>query len=372
MLLKIFLTSDIHLGMKFAGFPEVQSKLTEARFVALEHLVQIANAEKCNLFVIAGDLFEKISVAKKDVIRAAQILNEFQGNLVTVLPGNHDYITGDQDDIWAKFKEISGDNVKILENKQTENLQHYNLDVHLYSAPCEAKHSDKNQINWIKEIPKDEKVTFHIGVAHGSLEGFSPDFDKRYYPMTLSELDNCRLDLWLIGHTHTQYPVKPNSQNRIFYSGTPEPDGFDCIHEGKAWIIEIDETKKIKPKSVNTGTYQFLHDEVELNSSADLETILGKYSSKEYKRTLLKLKLKGRLPTEEYKKLQNLKENIEKQLFYLYWDDSDIFEKITHDIIDKEFTEGSFPHKLLISLVQDIEDVEALQIAYDLINEVKQ
>src|SRR5665811_95514 len=120
MPLKICVTSDLHLGMKFAGYPEVQSKLTEARFASLEHLVQLANAEKCNLFVIAGDLFERISVSKKDVIRAAQILNEFQGNLVTVLPGNHDYITGDTDDIWAKFKESSGDNVKILKTKQIE------------------------------------------------------------------------------------------------------------------------------------------------------------------------------------------------------------------------------------------------------------
>ncbi|MDO8724603.1 MAG: DNA repair exonuclease [Candidatus Methanoperedens sp.] len=372
MSLKIFLTSDLHLGMKFAGYPKVQSELTEARFATLENLVQRANHENCNLFVVAGDLFDRVSIAKSNIIRAAQILSEFQGNLVTVLPGNHDFIIRGQNDLWAIFKESSGDNVKILGDRQIEPLHHYDLDVHLYPAPCEAKHSDENHINWIKELPKNEDVTFHIGVAHGSLEGFSPDFDKEYYPMTVSELNDCKLDIWLIGHTHSQYPVRPSSQDRIFYPATPEPDGFDCMHDGKAWIIEMDETKRINPSSLTTGTYRFQHGEAELNRSSDVETLLKKYSSNDYKRTLLKLKLKGRLPTEEYKRLPCLKENIEEQLFYIHWDDADIFEKITQDIIDKEFTEGSFPHKLLSSLADDIEDVEALQIAYDLINEVKQ
>lgn len=358
--------------MKFAGYSEVQSELTEARFAALEHLVQLANDEKCKLFVIAGDLFDRVSIAKKDIIRATGILNEFQGNLVTILPGNHDFITRGQHDLWANFKESSGDNVKILENRQIEPLQHYDLDINIYPAPCEAKHSDENNIDWIREMPKDENVTFHIGVAHGSLEGFSPDFDKEYYPMKISELNDCKLNLWFIGHTHVQYPTQPNSENQIFYPGTPEPDGFDCAHEGKAWIIEIDKMKKLIPISITPGTYRFSHDEVELNSSSDLKTLLNRYSSNDYKRTLLKLKLKGRLPTEEYKKLLQLKEYIEKQLFYLQWDDIDVFEKITPEIINKEFTEGSFPHKLLTLLAEDNEDVEALQIAYDLINEVKQ
>ena len=46
MSLKIFLTSDLHLGMKFAGYPEVQAELSEARFNALEKLVGTANEKQ--------------------------------------------------------------------------------------------------------------------------------------------------------------------------------------------------------------------------------------------------------------------------------------------------------------------------------------
>ena len=65
----------------------------KARFDALKRCVDIANEEACDLFVVGGDLFGRAPVAKRDIQRAAGILAEFQGRLVAILPGNHDYIT---------------------------------------------------------------------------------------------------------------------------------------------------------------------------------------------------------------------------------------------------------------------------------------
>lgn len=371
MPLKIFLTSDVHLGMKFAGYPEVQSQLSEARFTTLENLTKRANDEKCHLFAVAGDLFDRISVAKRDVIRAAQILSEFQGSLVAVLPGNHDFISSGQSDLWTHFKENAGDNVLVLQDKKINPLHHYDLDVHLYPAPCDAKHSEKNYIDWIKEEPKDKDVKFHIGIAHGSMEGFSPDFDKKYYPMTLSELNSCVLDLWLMGHTHIQYPAKPGTLDNIFYPATPEPDGFDCTHEGRAWIIELDENSKIHPVCISTGKYRFLRDEAELTAASDMKMLSARYSSQALLNVLLKLKIKGRIPDETYKDLPRIKERMERQFLYLQLNSSEVTEEITLDTINREFTQDSFPHQLLITLVSDEDSHEALQIAYDLIREVR-
>jgi exonuclease SbcD len=367
MLLKILHTSDIHLGMKFAGYPEVQAELSDARFKTLENLVNLANSEKCDLFIIAGDLFDRVSIAKKDIIRALKILREFQGRLIAVLPGNHDFISTDHTDLWLYFRENIPDNVIALHEKKVYPLQHYDLDVHIYAAPCHAKQSSENSIAWIKESTKDASVVHHIGVAHGSLEGFSPDFDQRYYPMTISELQKCGVDLWLIGHTHIQYPDKPGATDRIFYPGTPEPDGFDCQHEGKAWILEIDDDKKIHPVSLSTGTYKFLHEELEVASAIDLEMLKKKYSSEEYKKALLKLKLKGRLPRDEYENLPEIRKTLKQQFLHLILNDDEVTEEITIDVINQEFTEGSFPHILLTALAHDS---EALQVAYDLIKEV--
>ena len=71
MPLKIFCTSDLHLGMKFANYPDhIRESLVEARFKTLENLIEKANSEKCDMFIVAGDLFDRISVAKGDITRA--------------------------------------------------------------------------------------------------------------------------------------------------------------------------------------------------------------------------------------------------------------------------------------------------------------
>jgi len=245
MVHKIFCTSDLHLGMKFANYPDhIRESLVEARFKTLESHVEKANMEKCDLFVVAGDLFDRISVAKGDIARAAQTLGEFQGQLVTLLPGNHDYIEPDKTNLWTYFDDHSGDHVLVIREKRVYSLAPYNLDIKLYPGSCHAKHSSENTIGWIRDAEKDADVKNHIGIAHGSLEGFSPDFDKTYYPMTVDDLAGCGLDLWFLGHTHIQYPVTPGTMDNIFYAGSPEPDGFGCGNEGKAWIIEIDAGEK--------------------------------------------------------------------------------------------------------------------------------
>jgi exonuclease SbcD len=372
MTIKIFCTSDIHLGMKFANYPDhIRELLVEARFKTLESLIQKANSEKCDLFIVAGDLFDRISVAKGDIARAAQILGEFQGQLVTVLPGNHDYIEPDKTNLWTYFDDHSGDHIIVIREKKVFSLAHYNLAINLYPGPCHSKHSSENAIGWIKDAEKDTDVKYHIGIAHGSLEGFSPDFDKTYYPMKVDELLNCGLDLWFLGHTHMQYPVTPGSMDHIFYAGTPEPDGFGCNHEGKAWIIEVDADKNIEARSITTGAFRFLNDEIKIRKLEDVESLKSNYSSLEFKKTLLKLKITGRLPEDAYNSLSIVKEAIEKEVFFLYWDDSLVTREITPAEINKLFTTGSFPHTLLMKLTENENDFEALQEAYDLITEVR-
>ena len=368
--MKIFHTADVHLGMKFAGYPSVQGKLIEARFEALKRCVDMANDRDCDLLVVGGDLFDRVSVAKGDIQRAADMLGDFQGRLVAVLPGNHDFITQRPDGLWALFKGFADNTVIVLESSKSYPLEPYDVDATLYAAPCQAKHSQENNIGWIREIAKDKEVQFHIGIAHGSLEGLSPDFNKDYYPMTESELLSCGLDLWLMGHTHVPYPAIPGPKTKVFYPGTPEPDGFDCDHEGKGLLIEIDEDKEIKANFLSTGSYRFVHEEAEISSWKDAEEILARYAEPTHENTLLKLKMKGRLPEEEYKKLSLIREDLERKVTLFQFDSNEVTIKITPDVIDREFTEHSFPYRLLKRLAE-IHDFEALQAAYEVIRETK-
>jgi len=370
MSLKIFHTSDLHLGMKFSRYPEVQQELSESRFSTLKSLVEQASRGGCQLFVVAGDLFDRVSVAKRDVLRAATIMKGFAGNAIAVLPGNHDFVSRGQLDLWSSFKENMPDHLVFLEEERVYSLRHYDLDADLYAAPCHSKHSAVNAVGWIKGIEKDRTVTHHIGVAHGSLEGVSPDFDGAYYPMNEAELMLFGADVWVLGHTHIQYPSKPGLRNRVFFAGTPEPDGFDCQHSGSAWLIELRDDKTINAVSISTGSHRFLYEIAEVRSAEDLDHLRRRLEDKEHAEDLLKLRLKGSLSRVEYSDLTALRAWAEEHFLYCELDYTDVAEKIEMDAIETEFAGGSFPHRLL-TMLSEAGDSEGLKIAYEMICEVR-
>jgi DNA repair protein SbcD/Mre11 len=368
MPIKMLHTADVHLGLKFANYPGIQSELTETRFTTLTKLVKRANENHCDLFVIAGDLFDHHRVAVRDITRAAQILNDFHG-VVAVLPGNHDFILPEGEGIWTRFKSQAGDRTILLEKPKIFDLSHYDISAHIYVAPCDAKNSEDNQIGWIQEHPKDEKIKYHIGIAHGSLEGVSPDPDRRFYPMTERELNDCKLDVWLLGHTdRLKYPQTPVRNSRIFYPATPEPHGYDIRHEGNAWILEINENKKVQAESLSAGQYKFLDNEHILNSAEDIEKIKREYTDPKYKNALLRLTLTGRLLKDDFAALREIRDEIKSIVFHFEWDQSMVLERITRETIDREYASGSVPHKLLIKLAEEGED-EALQMAYEMLQD---
>jgi DNA repair exonuclease SbcCD nuclease subunit len=367
MALKIIVTSDLHIGLKFAAYPEVQDRLIEARFKTLEMLVAEANVGQVDLFVVAGDLFDRLSVAKKDIVRIREILGEFHGKLVAVLPGNHDYLTTADSDVWSRFDEGRSGNILVLRKQEPYPLlQRYDIDACLYPGPCMSKHSSKNAIGWIVDAVRDKDVSFHIGIAHGSLEGVSPDFNGTYFPMTRKDLDGKGIDCWLLGHTHLQW-----HESNIFYPGTAEPDGFDCLHGGKAWMIELEKGQPIKTTSLNCGTYWFGHANESVNKPEDLDRIAAHYNAPEYRNCLLKLELTGRLPREQFHEIADLRERVSKSVLSLCSFTNQVREEISPKVIDEEFTAGSFPHRLLTELSQNESDSQALQITYELLSEVR-
>ncbi len=153
MALRILATADLHLGMRFSKYPELQARLAEARFAALERLVARANAEGCGLLVVAGDLFERTSLPQREIQRAAEALNGFEGQAAAVLPGNHDYYAGQTGSLWKSFREKAGDRVLLLTEPRVYDLEHYGLAARLYPGPCTDKHSRENALGWLAGSP---------------------------------------------------------------------------------------------------------------------------------------------------------------------------------------------------------------------------
>src|SRR5665648_194095 len=404
MALKIFHTADLHIGMKFNNYPEpVRSQLKQARADVLGKIVSIANKQECNIFVVAGDLFDSINGnAKKTIGEVVTALKGFHGECVLVLPGNHDY-DNNMVELWKNFQEISQDihNIVFINQERPYSLADYDLNAVVYPAPCHSKHSDTNNIGWIKDANSDidndkfkekdtDKNQIRIGIAHGALEGVSPDLDNSYYNMSLAELTSAPVDVWLLGHTHITYPDKKKVSGwKIFNPGTPEPDGLDCKHTGNAWIITIDDTKagnsdikalnsdtkaaganhkEVSGDLITTGSYRFKDQRHIVRNKADFEKIMGDLLKDDPHNTIARLRLGGKLDEETFNYRHEVRQKLDESLACLIFDDSEVGIKITSEMIHKEFSDGSFPSMLLSALS---DDEEALQLAYEMIMEVK-
>ena len=373
MPLKLLHTADLHLGMTFKNraYPEeVREQLTEARYETLARLVERANQEKCHLMVIAGDLFHRANVASETIDRVISILHRFQG-CVAILPGNHDYYEP-YGSLWSDLRERAPEELLLMVQNEPYPLNDYGIDAVLYPAPCTAKHSPSNNLDWIRNVEKPE-ARWHIGVAHGAVKGISPDFEQQYYPMEEKELFSSGLHLWCLGHTHVRYPDREEAEKAFYmYSGTPEPDGFDCRHTGYAWIIEIDEEGKSIARSVETGRFRFVEMQKKVANLSDLEAVPRELAAHSVPLdTLVKLKLSGTLPEEDYKSRRAFFDRLRETYMYVEIDESELTVEITPEVISASYPEGSFPHLLLTRLAEK-EDREALQIAYRLVEEVKQ
>jgi DNA repair exonuclease SbcCD nuclease subunit len=368
--MRIFLTSDLHLGMKFAGYPDAaQAALVEARFACLERMVAMAGAERCDLLVVAGDLFERVTVARRDIQRAAETLRGFSGRLVAVMPGNHDFIAPD-DELWPRFKDAGAGSLLVLDSARPYPLSHFDLNACLYPGPCTAKHSATNVIGWVSAASREAGTAHPIGVAHGSLEGYSPDMDGRYYPMRQRELLDAGMDLWLLGHTHVRFPATPGAQDRIYCAGTPEPDGFDCTHEGYAFVIDLDDSRKVSARAVRTGRLRFVDQKARIANASDLTALETTFTGPDSKTTLLRLELSGRVSGELRASIGPAQSRLAARLLHLDLRAEELREEITREDIDAEYSVGSFPHSLLLRLLES-GDQEALERAHTLLAEAR-
>lgn len=372
MALKIFHSGDIHIGMKFNNYPSyIQEKLIEARYEILDTLVKKANNKNANLFVISGDLFDKHNIKEDKIIKVINKLKKFSGDAILILPGNHDFDNGGIE-LWEKFKNNMSGKMVLLNEFRKYDLKKFDLDINIYPAPCDSKHSANNNLDWIKnkEIQEEKKKRkYEIGISHGAISGLSPDMTDSYFKMDKDELKNLKMDIWLLGHTHLSYPFeKEITDRKIFNCGTPEPDGLDCNHSGNAWFIEIDDNKSITAEKVKTGQYRFYDLEYKINNKKDFENMKTKLFKGKVENKIIRLKLRGRVEENLYQQKEKIYQELSDKIAYLKINDNELKIKITNEVISKEFSENSFPYKLLNDLK---DDEKALQIAYELIKEVK-
>lgn len=366
-MIKIVHTADLHFGLEHGRFPAISDKLREERLRALQLIVQRANTEQADAIVIAGDLFEKLTLPQKLVKEVKAVLAEFNSHVI-IIPGNHDWYNAlaDENKLWTTFVNAPGSNIHFLSELAPFTCTLNEKDVVFYPCGCHQKHCDQNRIAWVQQLEKQaDKI--HIGIAHGNVDGYGLDEEGNYFEMSLQELKETGMDCWLLGHIHAPYPIGDTAGHEVFFfAGNHCAESWKNERTGGAWLIEIDDAKKVCASRWNHSGICFRDRIVFVSSLNDLQSVLSELRGIDPDQTVLRLTLRGSLTEEE---LQEAKMQINAMAeTFLYaetiWN---IGLKITSDAINKMYVKDTIPHTLLTNLSKSEEDQLARQLAYETI-----
>lgn len=373
IMLRIFVTGDNHIGLKYASH-EQSSVLALSRITAFEGMVKTANRENCTLFVITGDLFENIRVPKRDIATLLDTLSRFQGTVV-VIPGNHDYYDKDVQ-VWQYFKDVMAayDNIMLLTDYRPYEIDVNGEAVILYPALCTSLHSapGQNNLGWIKEMTIDHDSAYHIGIAHGAVEGETIDKEAQYFPMKRSELESIPMDAWLIGHTHVPFPRNLtetySASERIFNAGTHVQTDVSCNTDGQCFIVEIADNKSVRAKKVVSGNLRFYRKHIPVTESEMASTIAHELKDIT-DNSVVDIILTGAITSEEYEDRHKIIEAALARFIEGTYNDYALSKLISKTLIESEFPETSFSAGLLNALLDEPKEA---QLAYELLKALKE
>ncbi len=334
--------------------------------------------------MVTGDLFDSTEQVKKsDVFSVVQALAGFDGR-VLVLPGNHDFYTGEEK-VWRHFQDAlreQENRIQLLNEFREYEYEAGDEKVVVYPAFCQSKHSEGNNLCWIKEKEFRQDGTYRIGMAHGALKGITPDMNHEYFTMTEKELEDIPVDVWLIGHTHIPYPDISEGQEktgcRIYNAGTHEQTDLHNATEGCCFLLTLENAekkgeKRIRASKVVSGAVRFfdriLQIPAESTSDHELRDVLQSEAVEEKENAVVRFLIQGAISKEEYEMRNQIYKEVLGDYLSYEVDDSGLTTRITPEMIREEFSELSFGAKFMERLTGDAKE---MQMAYELLKNCRE
>ena len=264
--MKILHTADLHIGKKLNGYI-----LSEDQIYILKQITDIAESEKVDAVVIAGDIYDRSQAAGEAVAIFDKFITDLKhiGTNVYVVNGNHDsrerisYGSG----IFSKSgifmnggygikKYVAQDEYGKINIYMLPYLSCYNVEIDGKQAESTAAAVEYAIKSANIDIAERNIVVAHQFVTDGeNLPDFSEEEHIMSRLMTVggSEAVESRVfedfDYVALGHIHSSQKI--GKKGEIYYSGAPLKYSFSKEKNQKSVIIaEIKEKGNVSVKKV--------------------------------------------------------------------------------------------------------------------------
>jgi exonuclease SbcD len=270
-MLRLLHTADVHLGARHADLGDRASTQRERQFAAFVATIDLALAEKVDLVLIAGDLFDSNVQPRRSVERAAAQLKRLVDARIRIViaPGTHDVF--DRASIYRAYDlaafagAVGSDLVTVLDPEHPDvHLRSLDVVVHGRCFPTKrAPHSPLLDF----DAAKDDRATWQVGLLHAALaiEGKTDGDDV---VITAGEIEASHLDYLALGHWHSM--TKGKAGRTIYaYSGAPEPVALDQDRAGNVLLVTLDSAdgkKHVQVEERRVGKTRF--ERIQLDAAA--------------------------------------------------------------------------------------------------------
>lgn len=311
--------ADVHLGARHSDLGPAAAEQRERQFAAFERAIDLALAERLDLVLIAGDLFDSNSQPPRSVERAAAQLKRLVERHVPVviIPGTHDCYEPDSIyrvfDLPALAGAADNELVTVLTDERPR-IDFDALRVSVHGVVFPTKHAPESPLagfTVVREPGTPSAAAWHVGMIHGSL--VTPGrVEQDDVAFTEGEIAASGLDYLALGHWHAARKGKAG-RTTWAYSGAPEPVAVDQDGAGQVLIVALDEgegrrTISVEARSVGRTKFERLElDAATIGSQAELDKRLRQQADPD---KVLDVRLVGIRPPE----LDLNVDELEKQL----------------------------------------------------------
>jgi exonuclease SbcD len=314
-MLRLLHTADVHLGARHADMGEQATAQRERQFDAFRATIDLALAEKVDLFLIAGDLFDSNTQPRRSVERVAAELKRLADGAIrtVIIPGTHDVY--DRASIYRAYdlpglagQPADGDRIVLLTPERPE-VELPTIDASVYGRVFETKRAPESPLAGF-QVPPDAP-TWRIGMIHGAV-AIPGKTDSDEVVFTREEIEASGLDYLALGHWHSTQSAKAGTVTYA-YSGSPEPLALDQDRAGRALLVTLDQVNGVKTAKVEektVGRIKFARLEIDAGTLPSQPALVERLAADADPDLVLDVRLTGVRPDE----LDLHPEEVESQL----------------------------------------------------------
>jgi len=251
-MLRIIHTADVHLGARHDDLGEQASAQRERQFAAFTAAIDLALAEKVDLVLVAGDLFDSNVQPRRSVERvAAQLKRLGEAKIRTVvIPGTHDCY--DRSSIYRAYdiKTLAGstadDDLVTVMTPDTPSIHLPALDTVVHGPVFPTKRAPHSPLRDIATAAGQDAIasgqpgaTWRVGMVHGSI-AIPGKTDRDEVVITTDEIAATQLDYLALGHWHAAQQGKAGGVTYA-YAGAPEAVALDQDRAGKVLRVDLED-----------------------------------------------------------------------------------------------------------------------------------